>query len=102
MGMKLVVVGVPGQISSIVAAAAFDQRNLSSTFGQPLAGEKATRETVNEWFLTVSGRTFAQVAKPRPGAIPNLPQSTKDDVNSLLDRVFGPGRPNLYEQLGIS
>ena len=47
---RLVLAGVPGETSSIVAAACYDQRRLSSRFyGRPRLSEADARKAVERW-----------------------------------------------------
>lgn len=100
LAMKLVVAGLPGQVASVVGAACYDQRNLNPRLGSPVQGERASLDSVRVWFQRTTGQGLDAI-QPRPGAIPDVTSATADEVNLLLDEIFGHGRPDLYSILGV-
>ena len=87
MIQHLVTVGVPGEIAAIVAAAIYDRGNLDPALSVPAGPKHALFGTVSEWVVA------------RVGSLPAT--ADRNEIEILLDKVFGSERPDQYGLLGL-
>jgi hypothetical protein len=75
---RLITSGVPGETASIVGAACYDQKRLSSRFyGAPRLSEAEARVQVERWL------------QQHPTG-PNYTSATDENVKELITSIFGP------------
>lgn len=76
LASQLVLAGCPGEIASIVSAACYDQRRLSSRFyGPPRVTESQARESVEAWL-----RDHPTVGEYAP--------ASEDALDELIKSIF--------------